>query len=103
MIIYPKRGDKNYIVIVYLFHEIEEMKEGHQIKPEWVPSAYKEEKPEAGSEEEKKENHSALLYSGKKTPLRSHVNKGYRRPYQKNVQTGFYKAKITGSNPDTPN
>jgi hypothetical protein len=52
------------------------MKEGYQIKPEWVPSAYKDEKPEVkGSSDATKPEPTALLYFAKKAHSKSRLSK----------------------------
>jgi len=51
------------------------MKEGHQIKPEWIPAAYKDDL-EAATEKDVnlKAQPSAPLYSSGKTLLKSRVS-----------------------------
>lgn len=57
------------------------MKEGQQIRPEWVPSAYKDEKPEVRSEGgTAKTELTAPLYSGKKPLLKSRVSNTHKKP-----------------------
>jgi hypothetical protein len=57
------------------------MKEGKQIRPEWIPSAYKEAESEPKRVEIKPTvSKLSPLYSGKKTLLKSRVSKGYKKP-----------------------
>ena len=57
------------------------MKEGQQIRPEWVPEAYKEDKPEVrGKGSVAKTELTAPLYSGKKTPSRGRVGNTRKKP-----------------------
>jgi hypothetical protein len=57
------------------------MKDDRQIKPEWVPNAYKDEKPEVRSESgAAKRELTAPLYSGKNAHLKSRVGNTRKRP-----------------------
>jgi hypothetical protein len=57
------------------------MKERQQIRPEWVPNAYKDEKPEGGSESSKaKTQLTAPLYSGKKVPNKNRISNKLKKP-----------------------
>ena len=56
------------------------MKEGQQIRPEWVPRAYKDGTSlDMGAQIKAKAHGVSLLYSGKKMPLKSRINKGYKK------------------------
>jgi hypothetical protein len=57
------------------------MKDGRQIKPEWVPSAYKDEKPEVrGEGSTAKTELTAPFYSAKKGRMKSGISNTRKRP-----------------------
>lgn len=57
------------------------MKDVRNIRPEWVPNAYKDDKSEGRSTDNKaKINSSTLLYSGKKALFKSLLSKTYKKP-----------------------
>nr|WP_294794447.1 hypothetical protein [uncultured Mucilaginibacter sp.] len=57
------------------------MKEGQQIRPEWIPSAYKDEKQEVRNEGNRvKAQPTAPLYSGKKANLKDRISNARKKP-----------------------